>query len=312
MSAAILHDNVDMFWESNHNEERHFEKIVWWVFAAFLLPSILIPLISVTLPERVIVSTVPPRVAALMLERKKSQPEIKKEALVKKPVTEKKIAEKKLQKKKIKEPVPLESKAQRIAKSRKKAKRSGLLALSQELDSLRDGALSKRLSKKKILKEKPQQKMPDKVGKDQLETSIARASRGIDNGLHEEVAASTTLAEHEVMQMEGISEEEFLQEELSKINRSAEEIKAVLERNKGRLNTLYNRALRRNPALGGKVVLSLTITPDGEVSECSIVSSELDAPVLERKLVARILLYQFEARDVSETTVSYPIEFFPQ
>jgi len=307
MSTAVLHNNVDMFWEGNRTEDRHFQRIILWVIVAFVVPSILVPIISVTLPERIIVSAVPPRVAALMLERKKQPPENKTEAVIKKPLSEKKIVEKEIKKK-----PPLQSKAQRIAKARKKAKRSGLLALSKELDSLRDGALSKRLAKKKIVKEDVIKQVPVKVGKDQLEAAITSASSGIDNGLHEKVTATTELAEHEVMQMEGISEEELLQEELTKTIRSAEEIQEVMERNQGRLNTLYNRALRRNPALAGKVVLSLTITPDGDVSACTIVSSELEAPALERKLVARILLYQFESRDVSETTVSYPVEFFPQ
>ena len=302
-----MHNNVDMFWEGNRTEDRHFQRIILWVIVAFVVPSILVPIISVTLPERIIVSAVPPRVAALMLERKKQPPENKTEAVIKKPLSEKKIVEKEIKKK-----PPLQSKAQRIAKARKKAKRSGLLALSKELDSLRDGALSKRLAKKKIVKEDVIKQVPVKVGKDQLEAAITSASSGIDNGLHEKVTATTELAEHEVMQMEGISEEELLQEELTKTIRSAEEIQEVMERNQGRLNTLYNRALRRNPALAGKVVLSLTITPDGDVSACTIVSSELEAPALERKLVARILLYQFESRDVSETTVSYPVEFFPQ
>jgi len=312
MSTTVLHDNVDAFWEGNRSEDRHFQRIILWVVVAFVVPSILIPIMSVTLPERIIVSAVPPRVAALMLERKQQQPEKKKEAATKKPHPEKKIVENKLKKKKIEKKLPAQSKAQRIAKARKKAKRSGLLALSEELDSLRDGSLSKRLAKNKIAKEDVIKQVPVKVGKDQLETAITNASSGIDNGLHEKVTTTTELAEHEVMQMEGISEEELLQEELTKTIRSAEEIQAVMERNQGRLNTLYNRALRRNPALAGKVVLSLTITPDGDVSSCTIVSSELEAPALERKLVARILLYQFESRDVSETTVSYPVEFFPQ
>ena len=94
-------------------------------------------------------------------------------------------------------------------------------------------------------------------------------------------------------------------------SRSREEIERVFDRNKGAIYALYNRALRANPTLQGKVVLRLTITPQGTVSFCEIVSSELGDPDLEEKLVQRILLFQFEAKDVETITTTKPIDFFP-
>jgi len=58
-------------------------------------------------------------------------------------------------------------------------------------------------------------------------------------------------------------------------------------------------------------VLELTIASDGSVSRCEVVSSELNDPELERKLVARIKLFRFEAKDVGTITVTKPIDFFP-
>ena len=40
-------------------------------------------------------------------------------------------------------------------------------------------------------------------------------------------------------------------------------------------------------------------------------SSELNDPELERKLVARVKSFRFEARDVGTITVTKPIDFFP-
>lgn len=95
-------------------------------------------------------------------------------------------------------------------------------------------------------------------------------------------------------------------------SRSREEIERVFDANKGRIFTLYNRALRANPALQGKVVLRLTISPDGRVTFCEIVSSELNDAELERSLVQRVLQFQFEARDdVESITTTKPIDFFP-
>jgi TonB family protein len=85
----------------------------------------------------------------------------------------------------------------------------------------------------------------------------------------------------------------------------------VFDRNKGAIYALYTRALRDNPNLQGKVVLELTIGADGSVLKCEVVSSELKDPELERKLVARIKLFQFQAKDVGTITVTKPIDFFP-
>jgi TonB family protein len=96
-----------------------------------------------------------------------------------------------------------------------------------------------------------------------------------------------------------------------KASRSREEIERVFDQNKGSIYTLYNRALRQNPALEGKVVLRLTIGADGRVTFCEVVSSELNDPDLEQKLVQRVLLFQFEPRDVESITTTKPIDFFP-
>ncbi|HWN38733.1 MAG TPA: AgmX/PglI C-terminal domain-containing protein, partial [Gammaproteobacteria bacterium] len=95
-------------------------------------------------------------------------------------------------------------------------------------------------------------------------------------------------------------------------SRSREEIERVFDANKGRIYTLYNRALRENPALQGKVVLRLTIASDGRVTFCEIVSSELNDPELEKGLVQRVLQFQFEPRDdIESITTTKPIDFFP-
>jgi TonB family protein len=96
-----------------------------------------------------------------------------------------------------------------------------------------------------------------------------------------------------------------------KASRSREEIELVFDKNKGSIFALYNRALRMDPMLEGKLVLRLTIAPNGEVTFCEIVSSELDNPELERKLVQRIRMFRFAARDVEAITTTKPIDFFP-
>ena len=96
-----------------------------------------------------------------------------------------------------------------------------------------------------------------------------------------------------------------------KASRSREEIELVFDKNKGAIFALYNRALRIDPSLEGKLVLRLTIAPNGQVTACEIVSSELGDEDLERKLVQRVLLFRFAARDVEPITTTKPIDFFP-
>lgn len=93
--------------------------------------------------------------------------------------------------------------------------------------------------------------------------------------------------------------------------RSREEIELVFDRNKAAIYALYNRALREDPTLRGRLVLELTIAPSGEVTACRVVSSELSDPEFERRLVARVMLFRFEDKDVAAVTTTKPIEFFP-
>jgi protein TonB len=96
-----------------------------------------------------------------------------------------------------------------------------------------------------------------------------------------------------------------------KASRSIEEIKLVFERNKGAIYALYNRALRDEPALQGKVVLELKIAPSGQVEGLRILSSELKAEELEKKLLARIRQFDFGAKDVDLMVVTWPVDFLP-
>jgi len=96
-----------------------------------------------------------------------------------------------------------------------------------------------------------------------------------------------------------------------KASRSIEEIKLVFERNKGAIYAIYNRALREDPSLQGKVVVKLTISPAGSVVDVRVESSELKTPELESKLLARIRQFDFGAKDVDQMVVTWPVDFLP-
>lgn len=97
----------------------------------------------------------------------------------------------------------------------------------------------------------------------------------------------------------------------SSASRTIESIQVTFDRNKSGLFSIYQRALRSHPGMSGTVVLRLEIQPSGEVSSVSIVSSELDAPELEAKLVNRVQLMNFGAKNVPVWRGPYPIRFYP-
>ena len=100
-------------------------------------------------------------------------------------------------------------------------------------------------------------------------------------------------------------------EAAAEMERAREEVEIVFDRNKGALYALYGRALREKPELAGKLVLEFTIAPSGEITNVRVVSSELNDPELEKKIVARVRQIRFKPADVEPLTVSKPIDFFP-
>ncbi len=94
-------------------------------------------------------------------------------------------------------------------------------------------------------------------------------------------------------------------------SRSLEDVKLVFERHKGAIYNLYHRALRDDPTLQGKLVLELKIAANGAVTGLRVLSSELQAPELEARLLARIRSFDFGAREVAPLVVSWPLDFLP-
>jgi hypothetical protein len=95
-------------------------------------------------------------------------------------------------------------------------------------------------------------------------------------------------------------------------SRTDEEIQIVFDRYKSAFYRDYNRELRRDPTLQGKMVLRLTIEPDGTVSMCVLQSTDMNAPDLAAQVVSRVRTINFGAKDgVQAVTIVYPIDFLP-
>ncbi len=94
--------------------------------------------------------------------------------------------------------------------------------------------------------------------------------------------------------------------------RTDEEIQIVFDKYKAALYRIYNRELRIDPSLRGKMVLALTIEPDGRVSACRVQSTDLNSEALSKDIVERVFKFNFgEKEGVPTTKILYPIDFLP-
>ena len=94
--------------------------------------------------------------------------------------------------------------------------------------------------------------------------------------------------------------------------RTDEEIQIVFDRYKAALYRIYNRELRKDPTLRGKILMRISIEPDGAVSLCKMESTDLGSPELVARIVERIRRFNFGPKEgVQKMTILYPIDFLP-
>ena len=94
--------------------------------------------------------------------------------------------------------------------------------------------------------------------------------------------------------------------------RDPREISRVMDQHKGAIYQIYNKALRQNATLQGKMVVKIVIDPNGKIVEATIVSSELGDKELESAILRRIRMISFPASNVVRTTVNQTFDFLPQ
>jgi protein TonB len=302
MVLAPFYRLYDLPWSPTEEVERRFRKVVRNAFIVFAIFAILIPLLPVR-EHAARAPEIPDRIVKLVLEKKVPPPPPPPKIEEKKPEPEKKVEQPK--------PPPPKPDA------RERAQNAGLLKLQDQLADLRDNAVLDKAAMTKNLTGKVGEEtrserslITSKVGTSSGGINTASLSRGYGGGAGSLTGHTTTQVSSATLAAQGANKVEHGAGS-GKASRSEEEIAMVFDRNKGAIYALYTRALRDKPDLQGKLVLELTIGADGSVLKCDVVSSELNDPELERKLVARIKLFQFEAKDVGTITVTKPIDFFP-
>jgi TonB family protein len=286
-------------WSPSEEMERRFRAILRNFAIVFLLCAIILPFLP---RHETVVNTesLPERVVQLVMEPPPPPPPPP-------PPKPEKPLEKAPAAKVPTPPVPVDP--------RIKASKSGLLANMDDLAKLRD-----QVDLDKFAKNQPNTTDPGDVSQ-VTRNVISSKAGGTSGGIS--APTSSGLASGSGS-LKGIYTTQVKDPNLAaggqgttraggsgKASRSADEIALVFTKNKGAIDMMYARATRDNPALQGKVVVELTISPQGDVTAVRIVSSELNDPEFESKLKARILLFKFEPKDVATLTATKPIDFFP-
>ncbi|VAW84225.1 Serine/threonine protein phosphatase [hydrothermal vent metagenome] len=169
------------------------------------------------------------------------------------------------------------------------------------------GTTAKTLSSPNVLTSKTAGTRQGSGGIDAAKMGQLDIGAGIDVAL--ENRATTILEEVDLGVLDGSDNDASTVTASGQPIRSKRELNTALERKKGRIYKIYQRALRKDPTLGGKVVLKLTILPTGDVESVEIVSSDIDVDSFLRKLKTLIKSIKFPDRDVSTVVVNYPIDF---
>jgi periplasmic protein TonB len=303
MLLAPYYREFELPWEGDPESNERFRKILRVLLIILALFGILFPLLPS--PKHTIAEEVPERLARVMTQTPKPPPPPPppKPKEQEKPKIEPKVAM-------VKPPVDEHQRAHEKAQKQ-------LNQVKDELADLRDVMNLAPLETKNLSgavgadSHAERSLITSKVGSGSGGITSANASRGFGTGAGSLSGHDTTAVTSGIAKSGLNARGPAASGGGGKPARSREEIELVFDRNKGRIYSLYARALRDNAELQGKLVLEFTISPSGEVTMCRVVSSELKDAELERKIIALVRLFRFDPKDVDAVTTTKPIDFFP-
>jgi len=322
-------------WNHEKGERRRLTVITALAILLFVPLALVIPVLDVPEPERERIESLPPQLARLLVKpevierpapepvkevvpepeppkpaqvKSEPKPEPRRVPQVTKPVAQKAPA------KLLPEPAN-----QNVTQAREKASRSGLLTMRDHLAAMR----------------KPEPKAAPVIqanagsvfgaGKParaeaQRSEDTLQGSGGVADA--QPTRTDVEVAGHDVRKVEAV--QQVAESQVAKVEgapvpkqkpsvgeRAMSNIRQVFDSGKTALYSLYQRELRQDPTLAGKVLLELVIEPDGSVSACNVISSELGNLALAQKIAMRVRLFNFGAANVEARKIRFPIDFLP-
>jgi len=299
-------------WSSDSSQDRKFQRVLGIVFLVAAVLGILWPFLPTPEPDPYEIEDIPPRIAKLLLEEKPVPPppppvvEEEPEPEPDDPEPEQVVEA---------EPEPEPEPPPDLEKIAREQAQAALLPFAEDLADLVDQELLDKVANNRELSASVGEAARNE--RSMITSKVGTASGGINTANMSRNTSGTGIAGRSTTKVDnpvaGIGPAGGARRTGSsgKASRSREEIELVFDKNKGAIFALYNRALRNDPTLEGKLVLRLTIAPNGIVTFCEIISSELGDEELENKLVQRIKMFRFQAKDVEAITTTKPIDFFP-
>jgi TonB family protein len=302
--VIVFRRNAIMPWSPSPADERRFRRIRNVALLLILLLSFIMPYIPV--PEKPKIIEIPERMARLIEEQKKTPP------------PPPKVAEKTPEDDKLKPKKQAPEQEKKTIAAREKAAKSGLLAYTGAISALMDNPAEAKLGKQARVTSAGAGTGAKAIQRSLITSGVTRGSGGINTAaLSSDVAGAGLGGTRGTSRVTGLiggadfGDADRPLADSVRGSRTDEEIQVVFDRNKSALYSIYQRALRTDPTLKGKVVLKLTIAPTGQVLAASVESSDLGDPDLEHKIAARVKLFDFGAKDVDAITITYPIDFLP-
>jgi len=299
-------------WDLNRRDAKNFHKYLIAVLLVILSFGVIIPWLPVPEVDRSELEELPPQLARIMLDRPEPvvPPPLPKPEVVEEPVKAEPEPERKPEPVPEKVPTPEPT----VADAREKAAVSGLLAFKDAFADMREAVDVSKLQDTGAIQQGSGEAAS--IDRSVLTSKHGTRSAGVNVAELSRDTGGVALAGRETTKVDvpeaskgegGVRAPRALDAH----GRSIEEIRRVFDTNKGAIFAIYNRALRQDPTLQGKVVLELVISPSGQVMDVKVVASEIDDETVVAKIVNRVRLFDFGARDVSTTTISYPVHFLP-
>ncbi len=314
MSTASLafEFQLQLPWESTGEEDSRYRRILRNMLSALVVIALLVPLLPVEPLTREQQLAVPPHLARVILE-KKELPKAVPVPAKPKPKPELKTEQKTKAEPKVKpEPKPKPKPRDQVEQARKLAAVSGVLAFQDALADMRDSLDVDSLNQTQVSRGQAE---AVKVERSIITSSATTASGGIQTAQLSRDTGGPALSGRETTRLESTIASKYQGEadgaSAKMGGRSDESIRRVMDKYKGVIFAVYNRALRKDATLRGKLVFEMVIQASGAVTELKLLSSELANDALVRKLLARIRMIGFGVEDVITTRVNYSFDFLP-
>ena len=332
--ATLL--NLELPWSSSVDDDKRYNKILLVLIAILFVVSVIVTVIKVPELARAEKEKLPPQLARVVLEKQELPPPkpVEPPKPEEKKPEEKKPEEKKPEPKPEEKPVEVKPEPKPVEKPKEASKTPPKAAVERareqaesRVSQFKDDLAEMREMMQTSAVETAATTVTNSTGEAAqvdraMITSGAKvASGGINTAAMSRDTGGVALSGRETTKVKsGLAEPGKKAAAATTSNsdgaggaaRSEEEIRKIMEQHKGAIYSIYNRALRQNPALQGKMVVKIVIDPNGRIVEASLVSSELGDPALESKILQRIKLVTFPASNVARTTLNQTFDFLPQ